>query len=926
MKEEGWKIKIVGFLYSFSKISYLNQSKAIKQELECLLKKISPSVSDEVARMIENADQIAYALDVPPFLPLKNGGSFFINKPILKHPLAGNEKILEGLDLKNQMLETAIAQAINEINRYYDGNNEKFFLTLWRCLPEVVRKKCEELNVDAMLYELLDLLPADPRVPDHTIWDHASMSSATVSALPKPALLIFNIASAQDFITKARRTQDLWAGSYLLSYFTWEAMKSIIEKYGPDCIIYPNLREQPLVDYWLKLEKGINFDINRADLLKEIASFPNNFTALIPEGEAENTVKEAQQAILNARDKIMNCIKSYVEQSNLGKDKYWDEIWERQKKDFLKNEIFWVIYNIGENNQMNINKIIENYYDLLEKDDQIDKLLSFVRNRGFEINLGMVYPLLSRLAGRAHTARKNLRNFDQVEELGHRCSLCGIREALHPNKIGLRQFWEKLASESRNVKLRGRIRKGEKLCAICLTKRLVSQVYFSNNEKIKYPVIDYHMFPSTSSIAAVTFKKKILEKILENKISEKNNLELKNELKNYVNSIYNFLIKYDILYKSSPIPYLEVLKEKFLDNDKQVVEKFLEIDGEWLYEESISCEKIEREYGIKIKDKREVENLKKALENFLEKSKKFGLKPSKYYAIIAMDGDSISDWLSGKNAPKLSEIIHPSIELEKELKEIKRPLGPALHISLSTAMRNFALSITKRVVEERYYGKLIYAGGDDVLAFLPLEDLLNVIRELRLLYSGDNFKDGGINSGGGYVAIGNRTYMMMGEKASTSAGIVIAHYSHPFSHIAEEVHQVLKEEAKKVKDKDAFAIYLLKRAGEPLQTVSKWKYNGMDVIKTIIEVKNCLLNDYISSRLLYIIKDEKLGMEGLSIDAKKGELERLINRHSKDVEEVKSIKENLLNLLNGIDNYEKEGSWEKIANLLLLSRFIAMEA
>jgi CRISPR-associated protein Cmr2 len=40
------------------------------------------------------------------------------------------------------------------------------------------------------------------------------------------------------------------------------------------------------------------------------------------------------------------------------------------------------------------------------------------------------------------------------------------------------------------------------------------------------------------------------------------------------------------------------------------------------------------------------------------------------------------------------------------------------------------------VVEEEYLGRLIYAGGDDVLAMLPVADLLPAMQRLRLAYAG----------------------------------------------------------------------------------------------------------------------------------------------------------------------------------------------
>ena len=52
----------------------------------------------------------------------------------------------------------------------------------------------------------------------------------------------------------------------------------------------------------------------------------------------------------------------------------------------------------------------------------------------------------------------------------------------------------------------------------------------------------------------------------------------------------------------------------------------------------------------------------------------------------------------------------------------------------------------RRIVEEEHLGKLVYAGGDDVLAFVNLKDLFGVMRKLRASFSGQiKIKDGAID-------------------------------------------------------------------------------------------------------------------------------------------------------------------------------------
>ena len=68
---------------------------------------------------------------------------------------------------------------------------------------------------------------------------------------PKAAFLKFQLGPVQDFIAAARSIRDLWSGSYLLSWLMAAGMKALSAEVGPDAVIFPNLRGQPLFDlHW----------------------------------------------------------------------------------------------------------------------------------------------------------------------------------------------------------------------------------------------------------------------------------------------------------------------------------------------------------------------------------------------------------------------------------------------------------------------------------------------------------------------------------------------------------------------------------------------------------------------------------------------------------------------------------------------------
>src|SRR5690606_19566250 len=72
----------------------------------------------------------------------------------------------------------------------------------------------------------------------------------------------------------------------------------------------------------------------------------------------------------------------------------------------------------------------------------------------------------------------------------------------------------------------------------------------------------------------------------------------------------------------------------------------------------------------------------------------------------------------------------------KEFLQADRPNSPARHASISAALNDFSLYLARYVVEDLFKGKLIYAGGDDVLAMISIDDLLGAMLMLRLAYSG----------------------------------------------------------------------------------------------------------------------------------------------------------------------------------------------
>ncbi|NLT70152.1 MAG: type III-B CRISPR-associated protein Cas10/Cmr2, partial [Verrucomicrobiaceae bacterium] len=133
--------------------------------------------------------------------------------PQFPHPLGGAA-------LPNVPFKTASeALEVSQKSHPFLLNNEDAraaFLCIWRFWRNWA------CSVDPRFTRL----PADTRIPDHTIWNHLNVTTAFQGALPAkenqsdpahaPRLLLFSIGPVQDFIAAARSTRDLWSGSYLL--------------------------------------------------------------------------------------------------------------------------------------------------------------------------------------------------------------------------------------------------------------------------------------------------------------------------------------------------------------------------------------------------------------------------------------------------------------------------------------------------------------------------------------------------------------------------------------------------------------------------------------------------------------------------------------------------------------------------------------
>ncbi len=270
---------------------------------------------------------------------------------------------------------------------------------------------------------------------------------------PKRLMLMFTIGPVQSFIEAARKTEDLWMGSYILSYLVATAMDKIR---GVDVeLIYPAIGSQSPFDFWK----------NQSDFATP--SFPNLFLGIgndITQNELVKRAAHAENSVKTEFERMAECVIDEAFGRWCGT--YVEDVFKRQISDFF--DVYWVITE----------------------------------------ETGSDYGAWYDYTASSLAAIKNCRAFKQTSEFGRKCSLDGTREILHQKKgESVRQamrWWHDFAKRAPKY-----CRREEALCAVSLTKRmgrhfLETQSEFKDGFSNNPP-----RFPSTSEVATADFKEKL---------------------------------------------------------------------------------------------------------------------------------------------------------------------------------------------------------------------------------------------------------------------------------------------------------------------------------------------------------------------------------------------------------------------------------
>jgi CRISPR-associated protein Cmr2 len=664
------------------------------------------------------------------------------------------------------------------------------------------------------------------------------------------ALVSYTMAGVQDFIGCARTTRDVWNGSYLLSFLSWAATERMLEALHQQT---GRTREEaaklcliPDLTGQPLAREWTRQDEPTADELA-IANFPNSVRLLVPEDAAETIAGVAKDGAHDAWRAIRGACKEAFQSHLTGAA---EAQWDYQTDPERIFEIYTSVYPVPPAAAGDM----DNPYGWLM--DQAQK------------RMGQC---------------KRLRDVRQMGQEGLRCSLCGARSALadydtagrqprpgrdlKPSQRSsitrftygrLRDYWGAVQEVEEFGYL---FRATDMLCAVCTVRRLAPRSYFREFIGRK---ID---FPSTATIAVAQEMAGLL------KWAEDEPAALR-PLEEFLSGLNNGLRSLGI--RNARVTLPDAMLPYYRQFPKYLHE-FGACEGDWLYEESTDGSVLANQYG------RATAGLPPPIRK-LRRDLKHEFRPDDHFAVIAVDGDHMGNHFAGR--------INPGI------------YSPDRQVALSGRLAQFARQ-ARRIIEDSLPGKLVYAGGDDVLAFVPRARALEAIHLLQQAFHG---------------AVS--ALKPPGEPPTISVACIFAKHDEPLSGLIRTAETFLNEIAKECYGRNAFVLH---RPAAGLTAGCRFDSGGLQQLIALCEEMK--RKDGLSPGIVDALEEGGAGLagwpEGADLEgARRKWIERAASRHcARRCEET--VSKLLLTLLAALEDWRGDHAFAMLIDLLTIVRFLA---
>ncbi|BDC18767.1 type III-B CRISPR-associated protein Cas10/Cmr2 [Acidianus sp. HS-5] len=624
------------------------------------------------------------------------------------------------------------------------------------------------------IYHNLPVEVEDSRAPYFTIFDHlyatASMINWTYYGTrpqnrsgiePKGFYVVIDIPGVQEIVNSARKAGDYWAGSWMLSMIIWLTVWQLIKEYGPDVLLAPTARFNPLyyamVLSYLKNKGAIDDDTKSEvenvlntilgelsgiydykQFIKE-AIIPATASLVLPK-EPDSCSIKLEQKVLEYYRNAYNCILKEIPSGQIttelcnefisafginsqqGNNELIDVIINEAEKyvdkvlirpaiyvvdiDEIKEEVNEDLKEKGVDKILNCNdiNILENQYLFHYITTKLYRKM--VKDRYKTEILPKPQWFTSRKMGSSYVVNRDF-NYINGRRDWEYCTVCG-------NEPAIINFGKEDDDYSESTK--------EELSKLVPNQNVNNlfddlKVWFKPGEKVGPLCIikrglyyrlhnsPLKVFRSTDDIA-YSYYKEVLQPIIKD---AKECEELKDLLYEDEINIYEKL--------GNPIKARKLFSKCTELDDKTLgcVQKDYELD------------EVNKAFKNAIKGYREFYAIIKADVDDMTESARAEIEAEKYFEVI-----------SGLLGLKSNSYTHKSlacsyvkmITITNSISNGYILMTPTYRVALSAAMMITLLRDIK-TVEVENHGQIIYAGGDDVVTLVPIDRLIDTIIDLE---------------------------------------------------------------------------------------------------------------------------------------------------------------------------------------------------
>lgn len=622
---------------------------------------------------------------------------------------------------------------------------------------------------------------ADPRAPTHDVFDHLYATAMVANWLlaggkPSGYFVTLDVPGVQDFVKAGRKAGDIWAGSWALSMAVWLTVWPFAWEYGPDVLLRPTARLNP---YYYAFAAARGLGVEHGVFAKLLSPYVKgesfydlvNFAVVQPLiGERAQIVlppyrvegdkiaswggaEEVREAVRDRFKRAVECLTHFAKGQRGAGDEYCEDFFkvveEGRGEGRGGGEVEKIAAWLQKYAELRLPLRVEvvdvgAVYDSIKCPREVAKAIEEALGDGEErCKILFLFDAVLR-GGREGTklVEPQRRRFIPTrgpwfkpggyDDLNPHfnfpldpnwrvCSLCGSEPAVvgvrkvaregreDYNEEDLRRISAEVGIEVSRLKnhLRKVLRPGEYLGPVCLAKRLI-YLRAADRELIK--------FESTEDVAVV--------KLAESHEQHYAELDRVQECVKVVNYL-----------RTTGGRDLEVIwgnPEAMRRDWDNCFKKFGRLRG---------VERLVREiFGVE-------GDVGKAVEEFAG--------PRLFYAVVRADGDSVGKLLEGHLPVNwygaVAEVVEgvgaegreKALEVLRAVEEHMRSFGvpppvvitPTYRVAVNRAM--VLTSLKDLATTEKHRGLLIYAGGDDVVALLPVETALDAAAEYRENYWGE---------------------------------------------------------------------------------------------------------------------------------------------------------------------------------------------